>query len=119
MEKEKGTPASAPPSTALTGAKVGNYSETTKDLLKVLDYFRYTTGTTLDCAKATGILRNSITWYVRDLEKVKLLQAVCHKPDTTTGREAKHYSANPSDWKRAILKEPSLFVEAETKGGTT
>jgi hypothetical protein len=117
MTKEKGTPASAPPSSSNSGAKVGNYSETTKDILKVLDYFRYTTGTTLDCAKQTGILRNSITWYVHDLEKVNLLQAVCHKPDTTTGRDAKHYSADPSKWHRQVLAEPTLFVEAGEKGG--
>ena len=32
-----------------------------KDLNKVLEYFRYTVGTTLDCFFATGVLRNCIT----------------------------------------------------------
>lgn len=43
------------------------------DLCKVLEYFRYTVGTTLDCFFATGVLRNCITWYVRDLENMGLL----------------------------------------------
>lgn len=114
MDEKRGTPESAP---QYTGAKVGIIPETTKDLLKVLEYFRYTTGTTLDCAKDTGILRNSITWYVAMLEKMKLLQAVCLKPDKTTGFNAKHYSADPSNWHRQVLAEPTLFVEAGEKGG--
>lgn len=48
----------------IDAAKVHN----PKDLCKILDYFRYTTGSTLDAALATGILRNSITWYVAYLE---------------------------------------------------
>lgn len=113
MDEKRGTPESAPPN---TGAKVGNFSETTKDLLKVLEYFRYTVGTTLDCAKATGIPRNSITWYVRDLEKLRLLQAVCVKPNVQTGFKAKHYSADPSQWARVPASELSLFQESEMKG---
>lgn len=70
-----------------------------KDIDKVWEFFRYTTGTTLDCAIATGVLRNSITYYVADLENLNLLKAVHKAPDNTTGRIAKHYSANPEDWK--------------------
>ena len=43
-------------------AKINNPN----DLSKVLEYFQYTIGTTLDCSFATGILRNCITWYVGD-----------------------------------------------------
>ena len=113
MDEKRGTPESAPQD---TGAKVGIIPETTKDLLKVLEYFRYTTGTTLDCAKATGVLRNSITWYVAEFEKLRLLQAVCVKPDVTTGFKAKHYSADPSQWARVPASEQSLFQESEMKG---
>lgn len=45
-------------------AKVGD----SKDITKVLAYFRYKVATTLDAALDLGMLRNSITWYVRDLE---------------------------------------------------
>ena len=48
-EKKKGDPKTAPNTTT----KVHNPN----DLCKVLDYFRYTVGTTLDCFFATGILR--------------------------------------------------------------
>lgn len=113
MDEKRGTPESAPQS---TGAKVSNLSEITKDSLKVLEYFRYTTGTTLDCAKATGVLRNSITWYVAEFESLRLLQAVCVKPDVTTGFKAKHYSADPSQWARVPASEQSLFQESEMKG---
>lgn len=95
MDEKRGTPESAP---RPTGAKVGKFSEISKDSLKVLEYFRYTTGTSLDCAKATGILRNSITWYIAMLEKMQLLEVVCVSPDRTTGFHAKHYSADPTTW---------------------
>ena len=113
MDVKRGTPESAP---RHTGAKVVNLSEITKDSVKVLEYFRYKTGTTLDCAKATGVLRNSITWYVAEFEKLRLLQAVCVKPDVQTGFKAKHYSADPSQWMRVPASELSLFQESEMKG---
>ena len=69
-----------------------------KDLNKVLEYFRYTVGTTLDCFFATGVLRNCITWYVRDLENMGLLQAIYIAPDKRTHFMAKHYSADPQKW---------------------
>ena len=70
------------------------------DLAKVLDYFRYTVGTTLDCMFDTGILRNSITYYVSSLETAGLLQAIYQAPDRRTHCMAKHYSADPSKWRK-------------------
>lgn len=93
----------------IDAAKVHN----PKDLCKILDYFRYTTGSTLDAALATGILRNSITWYVAYLENAGLLQPICIKRDRTTGYKAKHYSADPTLWPQvdepAAPQYPSLF----------
>lgn len=74
-----------------------------KDIYKCCEFFHYTIGTTLDCAKTTGILRNSITWYVRDLMKLGILKVVCIQLDATTGRRAKHYSSNPNKWKEVLL----------------
>lgn len=71
-----------------------------KDITKVLDFFRYNTGTTLDAMLATGVLRNSITWYVSDLEDAGLIRAVSIKKDKHTGRLAKHYSADPAAWRQ-------------------
>lgn len=70
------------------------------DLCKVLEYFRYTVGTTLDCFFATGVLRNCITWYVRDLENMGLLQAIYIARDRRTHFLAKHYSADPLKWQK-------------------
>ncbi|WP_301061466.1 hypothetical protein [Phocaeicola sp.] len=88
--------------------------EKEKDITKVLNYFRYTTGTTLDCMIATGVLRNSITYYVRDLENIGVLQAVYRMPDKHTHRLAKHYSADKSQWKQDKELQLSLF---EKEGG--
>lgn len=82
-----------------------------KDIEKVLEYFQYTTGTTLDVMLATGVLRNSVTWYVRELEELGLLQAIARKPDCHTGRLAKYYSANPELWVCAKPRQLSLFEE--------
>ncbi len=109
MRKQKGAPESAPETE--TGAKVNNNPETCKDLVKVLEYFRYTTGTSLDCAMSVQVLRNSVTWYIRTLERTNLLQAVCVKRDRTTGRKAKHYSGNPKLWVKKSLRQLSLFDE--------
>lgn len=106
MEQKKRATAVAP-SLNFNGAKVHNPS----DLSKVLDYFRYTIGTTLDCMFDTGILRNSITYYVRDLEALGLLQAIYVAPDRRTHREAKYYSADPQKWQKKPDTQLSLFGE--------
>lgn len=99
--KRKGGANATPDSTA----KI----EHQKDIDKVFEFFRYTTGTTLDCAIATGVLRNSITYYVADLEKLEMLKPVCRTADSTTGRMAKHYSANPAKWAHQRFKQLELF----------
>lgn len=81
------------------------------DMAKVLDYFRYTVGTTLDCMFATGVLRNCITWYVRDLERLGLLQAIYIAKDRRTHFYAKHYSADPAKWQNKQNPQLSLFGE--------
>lgn len=82
-----------------------------KDICKVLEYFRYKVGTTLDCAIATGILRNSITWYVQDLMDDGLLQSIGRSKDATTGFTANHYSADKSKWVHRGPVQLSLFGE--------
>ncbi len=107
-EKEKGSHNDCP---NYNTAKVGN----SKDITKVLAYFRYKVATTLDAALDLGMLRNSITWYVRDLEEMGLLQVICKRPDTTTGYKANYYSANPSLWVRKP-QQLSLFTLKEMEG---
>ena len=80
-----------------------------KDICKVLDYFRYKVGTTLDCAIATGILRNSITWYVQDLIDEGMLQSIGRGKDSTTGFTANHYSADRSKWVQRGPVQLELF----------
>ena len=92
-------------------AKIGNPRQKTKDLTKVLEYFRYKLGTTLDCALSTGILRNSITWYVCELEDLGLLRAVKKAKDSTTGFIAKHYSADPSLWPKPSCVQLKIWEE--------
>lgn len=99
--KRKGGANATPESTA----KI----EHQKDIDKVFEFFRYTTGTTLDCAIATGVLRNSITYYVADLEKLEMLKPVYRTADSTTGRMAKHYSADPAKWTHQRFKRLELF----------
>lgn len=106
MEQKKRA-AEAAPSLNLDGAKVRQE----KDIEKVLDFFRYKVGTTLDCMFATGVLRNCITWYVRDLEQMGLLQAIYKAKDKRTHFIAKHYSADPSKWKNKPDTQLSLFGE--------
>lgn len=102
--------ANATPSTH--NAKVDN----SKDITKVFEFFQYTTGTTLDCMLATGVLRNSITWYVRDLERMGELQAVCRKKDVHTRRLAKYYSANKDEWKPSKYVQLNIFGEEVAHG---
>ena len=106
MEQKKRATEAAPIQN-LTGAKVRQE----KDIEKVLDFFRYTVGTTLDCMFSTGILRNSVTWYVHDLERLGLLQAIYKARDKRTHFMAKHYSADPSKWVNKPDTQLSLFGE--------
>lgn len=69
-----------------------------KDIEKVFQYFRYNVGTSLDCAMATGILRNSITYYISCLIELGLLEIVRRDKDRTTRHWAFHYSADSSLW---------------------
>ena len=104
--KQKIRATEAAPIQDLTGAKVRQE----KDIEKVLDFFRYKVGTTLDCMFATGVLRNCITWYVKDLEQMGLLQAIYKARDKRTHFNAKHYSADPKKWpKTQNRKKITLF----------
>lgn len=82
-----------------------------KDIFKVLEYFQYKVGTTLDCALATGILRNSITWYIKDLIAEGMIQSIGRSKDATTGYPANHYSADRSKWVHRGPVQLSLFGE--------
>lgn len=113
MRKKEMANATTTNATRRDAAKVQNFGDNIKDLTKVLDYFRYTTGTTLDCMLATGVLRNSITWYVFYLQTIGALQTVCRQPDKHTGRLAKHYSADPSQWRKTSYQQLSLFGKEE------
>ena len=84
-----------------------------KDIIKVFEFFRYKVGTSLDCALATGILRNSITWYVQDLIDEGLLQSIGKQKDATTGYHANHYTANRSKWVQRSPVQLSLFGEGK------
>jgi len=89
-----------------------------KDIDKVCAFFRYKTATTLDAAFETGVLRNSITWYVSILEGLGMLQAVERRPDTRTGHMAKYYSANPDLWHQTLKPQPiqlELFTKEDFK----
>ena len=94
-----------------TDAKIGNPRQKTKDLTKVLEYFHYKVGTSLDCALSTGVLRNSITWYIQELEDLGLLQAIKKDKDKTTGFRAKHYSANKSLWPKPSFRQLTIWEE--------
>lgn len=99
--KEKATKAAL----TIDTANVGNFT----DLSKVLEFFLYTVGTTLDCMLGTGILRNSITYYVRDLEDMGLLQVIRKDRDKHTGHMAKYYSADKSLWNHPDNNQATLF----------
>lgn len=74
-KREEGTGATCNPIPSCNiNAKVGKSANKTKDLERVFQYFRYTLGTSLDCANSTRILRNSITWYIAYLESQGILQ---------------------------------------------
>ena len=95
------------------GAKVSRI----KDITKLLTFFRYKAATTLDAAIELSMLRNSITWYVRDLENMGLLQSIYKRPDEHTGYLAKYYTANPDLWTRNNQpKQLCLFTNEEMGG---
>ena len=96
-KKMRATPIGATPTTK-DMTKIANTPQKEKDLSRVLDFFRYKVGTSLDCAISTKILRNSVTWYIRSLEDMGLLMAVKVGKDKTTGFHAKFYSANRNEW---------------------
>lgn len=100
------TPNYYPENISQTTTKVNN----SKDIIKVLDYFRYTTATTLDCMLSTGVPRNSITWYVVDLMNEGLLQVVYKRADIHTGRIAQYYSADENKWTKPRYKEGRLWT---------
>ncbi len=79
------------------------------DLGKSLEYFRYHVGTSLDCALAMNILRNCVTWYIRVLERMDLLQAVYIGRDKRTGYKAKHYSTDPAKWVKSRRRQLPLL----------
>jgi predicted transcriptional regulator len=112
-ENKRGVQSTDPKREENTDAKVIE----NKDICKVIDYFRYKVGTSLDCAKAVHVLRNSVTWYISILEKSKLLQAVSRRRDSTTGYLAKHYTADRRLWKAQTRKELDLFDESEVNHG--
>lgn len=106
MNKKQRAVRTAPKSTAIikmfANTKVENGEEICKnkgrDFRLTLEYFRKHIGTSLDCAFETGILRNSITRYIQHLERAGLLRVMYNAPDSRTGHQAKHYSANPANW---------------------
>ena len=79
-------------------AKVHNSLELTKDVCRVIEYFHYTTGSTLSCSIATAIKRSSVCWYVHELLKSHIIEYVGTYMDST-GRKTKHYSVNKHLWK--------------------
>lgn len=95
------------------GAKVANNGGNTKDLAVILEYFRYRVATTMEAFLETGVMRWSITWYVRYLEDAGLLQVVKRGADPITGHTAKFYSADPAKWQKPKHLQLSFFDEKE------
>ena len=91
--------------------KVANNGGNTKDLAVILEYFRYRVATTMEAFLETGVMRWSITWYVRYLEDAGLLQVVKRGADPITGHTAKFYSADPTKWLKPKFTQLSLFNE--------
>lgn len=110
-EKRRGTASASTPQNA--GAKVANNGGNIKDLAIILQFFRYREATTLEAFIETGIMRWSITWYVRYLEDAGLLQVVKRGADPITGHTAKFYSADPAKWQKPKHLQLSLFNEKE------
>ena len=113
MKKKEMAHTTSAHATRENAAKIQIFRDSNKDLTKVLSFFRYTIGTTLDCMLGTGVLRNSITWYIVYLQNIGALQVVCRQPDRHTGRLAKHYSADPTQWNKTNCQELTLFEKEE------
>lgn len=88
-----------------------------KDIAKVIEYFRNIPdgATTLQCMMATGILRNSLTWYVQYLVGAGMLHVVRTGKDPLTGCKAKFYTARSVQ--RKECKQLSLFGGEEVQNG--
>lgn len=108
-KKERAT--GAAPSLNLTGAKL----QKDNDLCKVYQYFLTHIGTSLECAFAIDRLRNSVTWYIDDLEQAGHLMAIRKGRDPYTGHLAKFYTADKSKWPQQ-QPDPQLSLFDE-KGG--
>ncbi len=80
-----------------------------KDITKLVNYLSLYDATTLTASIQTGIMRCSICYYIGDLERLGIVGVVCRKPDPTTHRMAKYYSANPTHWARQKWVQLSLF----------
>jgi len=63
-----------------------------RDITQTLYYFINKEGTMRDCANATGIAINSITWYIKYLREEGWLVATRKAADRTTGRLAVYYT---------------------------
>ena len=90
---------------------IQNIEEKPKDIEIVFQYFRYNIGTSLDCALATGILRNSITYYISDLIELGMLGIVRKDKDRTTRHWAFHYSADVSLWQKRRWVQLQLWED--------
>ena len=90
---------------------IQNIEEKPKDIEIVFQYFRYNIGTSLDCALATGILRNSITYYISDLIDLGMLGIVRKDKDRTTRHWAFHYSADSSLWQKRRWVQLQLWED--------
>ena len=84
----------------IVDAKVHKKSGKPKDLVRVLQFFRYKKegATTFMCTAETGIFRGSVTWYVDYLMKIGELKSIRVAIDPNTGFPANFYSANKSLW---------------------
>lgn len=69
-------------------------------LQRVYEFFLSNVGTSLDASFATGIYRANICRYAKKLERQGRLQAILKARDRRTGRVAKHYTADPSKWRK-------------------
>ena len=105
--KRKGATLSNTPTEA--GAKVANFPDVRKDMLEVLDFFRYVEETRLGASLRTGILLGSVCRYVDYLLKIGALTVTKIAPDARTKHDAQYLSANPDLWDKPRYVQLSLF----------